>query len=160
MSLSSFKFDEDDFRVGAEAHRRAPCSSAAGSVNRKIAKIIQSVSEFSINAGNDSREREKLAEVRMTGKLQGDPGFRSGRQAMGIVNEQDAGHLRVDGRLAKDRPEPFRLRCITIVDADDLQSIENNFFVFENANTRLADSIEISGWVSELIMITGDEIRA
>ena len=96
----------------------------------------------------------------MAGKLQGDPSFRSGRQAMGIVNEQDAGHLRVDGRLAKDRPEPFHLRCVTIVDADDLQSIENNFFVFENANTGLADGIEISGWAGKLIMITGDEVRA
>ena len=52
------------------------------------------------------------------------------------------------------------LRRIVIMDAHDLQSIENNFFVFEHADSGLPDGIEIFRGAGELLVVAGDEVRA
>ena len=101
-----------------------------------------------------------LSAVSMTGQLQGNARLCRDRQAVRIVNEQDAGHIPVQGHLPQDRSEPLHIRRIVIMDAHDLQSVENDFFVLEHADSGLPDGIEIFRGAGELLVVARDEVSA
>src|SRR5689334_24835513 len=52
----------------AQAHGRAPSPGAAGSVNEKAPKALQSIHKWPIDARGDPRPREELAAVCVAGE--------------------------------------------------------------------------------------------
>jgi len=96
----------------------------------------------------------------VTGQLQGDARLGRNRQAVRIVNEQNARDTRVQGRPPQDRSKPFHISRIVIVDAHNLQSVENDFFVLDRADSGPPDGIEISRGAGELLVVAGDKVCA
>jgi len=75
--------------------------------------------------------------MRVSRELQGDACFGRERQAVRVVNEQDTGSVSINRGLAQNRAEFPHIRSVTIVNAYNLQSVYDDFFVLENANSRL-----------------------
>jgi len=81
-------------------------------------------------------------------------------QAVRDVGEQDAGARAVEVGVGEDGTETLGIRGIVIGDAEDLETVEINGFVVEDADAGIANGAEIAVGVGEFVVIAGDEVGA
>lgn len=160
MALQLFEVDKDDFGVGSNAHGRAPGASAGRSVDEQVAEAFQAVREFAENAGRKPGERDNLAAMSVSGKLQADSLLFHDGETVRNVGEENTGARGIELCVFENRLEAARVGRIVIRDAEDLEAIEIDGFVVEDVHARFANGIEIVGGIGEFFVIASNEIGA
>src|SRR5579862_1330680 len=152
------ELDEDDFGVCAEAQGRAPGAGSPGGEHEHFAEAIESVDVGAVNSVSDPREWPKLAAVGVARKLKRDARSFGDVQRVRGMRKQDARASRVNGGALKDGWEARPIIRLSIVDADELQSINLDFFVVQHVDAGASHSVQIFSAVREFLVIAGDEI--
>src|SRR5882757_1376490 len=81
-------------------------------------------------------------------------------QAVRHVGEQDAGARAIEIGVGEDGAEALGVRGIVIRNAKDLETVEIDGFVVEDADAGIADGGEIALRIGKFIVIAGDEVGA
>ena len=76
------------------------------------------------------------------------------------MGEQDAGAVAIQVGLPEDRPEAQSIDRVTMVHSNDLQAIDFQLLVVEDANARAFCSVEVLLVVGELLVISGNKERS
>src|SRR5579862_847409 len=88
--------------------------------------------------------------------LEADARFGGDGGLIGRVSEQDAGGVAIDLGVLQDAAQALGAVRVAKMDADELQAVEDDFFVVEHADAGGGDGVEILGVVGELFVITGN----
>ena len=93
--------------------------------------------ELAVDAPRHPSPGIKLADVGVPGKLEGESGLLGYFGAIGGVRQEDAGAVAVQSNAFEDGTEMRAVGGVAIRHADELQSVDVDFFVAEHANARL-----------------------
>ena len=83
----------------------------------------------------------------VAGELEEDAALFGNGKAVGNVGEEDAGAGGIQVGVGQNGTEAFGVGGIVIGDAENLEAVEINGFVMEDADTGFADGVEILGGV-------------
>ena len=80
----------------------------------------------------------------MSRKLKADSGFGGDSGTIRRMREQNASGLGIDRELCKHGTKMFGVRGVMVGHAQDLQTIGDNFFVLQDANSCEAQRVKIN----------------
>src|SRR5579872_899877 len=93
----------------------------------------------------------------MAAKLERDSRFLSNRQPVGSMHEEDARTLAGDGRTSQERAKARGIDGFAPVHSEDLQTVEVDFFVIQDANAGAGDRLQILRGIREFLVVAGDK---
>src|SRR5882672_3426615 len=98
--------------------------------------------------------------MRVAGKLEADAGFFSDCGMVGRMRKQDARAGWFDGDFCEDGAEVLGVSSVFVRDANDLQTIQIDFFVVKYADAGGPDGVQKGGDTAKEFVVAVDEVRA
>src|SRR2546428_2388703 len=108
-----------------------------------------------VDARRDPGGWRELPAMSMAAKLKRNSCFLGDGQAMGRMHEQNTGPLGCDGGALQNRPKVPGIDGFAVVHSDDLQPLELDFFVVQDANSGFRDGFQILCAADEFFVIAG-----
>ena len=129
--------EQHDLGMGPHAQRRTPRAGAPIRKDEHPAEAVQTVHVPAIYAPRDPGARRELPAVCMPANLERNPRFLGDGQPVRRMYQQNARPFRANGSAAQDGAEISRIGRLTVVHPDDLQAIELDFLVIDDAHSGL-----------------------
>lgn len=114
--------------------------------------------ELAIDAVGKPGVGEELSTVGVARELERDASFFGDGRAIGCVTDEDAGAGFVDVEFCEDRAEVVIVGGVEIRDADELQAVEIDIFLVEDADAGAGDGGEKFAGIADGFVVSGGEV--
>ena len=147
--------EQDNLWAGSDPHRRTPGSGTARGKYLQTAERLQTVGEAAKDAACKPCKWKDLTSMGVAGELEADARLFDDGQPIGYVIEQNARSAGNTVQAFQNGTQPHGGAGVAIVDAKDVESIDGNQFIGQDANANAGEAFLVEGHVAKLIVVSG-----